>query len=132
MTQIQLLTTSGVNLKAFVPILGQIPVNKVDSQALRPLAKFGELVDTVLNLACSESHVYATFYVALPSNVEMMFRNYEHYGEIKINCVSEGYGFIAIMSASFTVWRDFIQYLMNDESLRNIGNAFQSFFDIIT
>lgn len=117
MFKFKIVAMSQYSLSAFVDLIGQDLVNRID----RKEDKFGEAVTEALD-ECPRSphrHLFVTVYYDMPIQIEYEFRNHTGF---MFSCQQAGLSSRGLISGSFYDWKLFIEAVENP-ALFNILNA---------
>jgi len=126
------ITLPGIDLRAFVSLVGQDKVNEVDAnRTLPPLSKFAELVDSAFLEGYAYWHIYQAFYFEVPFVVESEIHQYQHASRFRLSCAGDSLLVKGLISGPYDLWKDFLVWATTEDRsqyMRNFANALFVYF----
>lgn len=122
------ITMPGIDLRMFSTVLDQQEINAADAKSNQPTAKFAELVDRLLYAdegQAAFNHLYQAFYFEFPDELWVDFINNPLAPQFRCTYADD----CGILSASFAVWKQFIEWTRNQSrETKLLGLALHNFF----
>jgi hypothetical protein len=99
-----------INLRPFVDIIGQNKVNEIDMKSLQPVAKFSAVVDESLSEDWGYRHLFVTFYLEIPLNLDIELRQWQYANNFRISFINKGFMAVGLLSGPLDLWLAFFQW----------------------